>query len=71
MPEMDGLEAASVLMQMDTGIPVVAMTANIMDGDMDIYKRNGMDDCVGKPFTSQELWNCLANYCIMRPPHTY
>ena len=23
---------------------------------------NGMNDCVGKPFTSQELWRCLMKY---------
>jgi HPt (histidine-containing phosphotransfer) domain-containing protein len=38
------------------------MTANIMAGDIDLYKAQGMDDHVGKPFTSQELWRCLLKY---------
>ena len=62
MPVMDGLEAAEIINDLNTGIPIVAMTANIMSDDMDIYKTKGMNDCVGKPFTSQELWRCLLKY---------
>jgi CheY-like chemotaxis protein len=62
MPVMDGLEATEKIMELDTGIPVVAMTANIMTHDRELYKRKGMHDYVGKPFTSQELWHCLMKY---------
>jgi len=62
MPVMDGLEAAAKIIEFDVKIPIVAMTANIMTNDRDIYLKSGMKDCVGKPFTSQELWRCLAKY---------
>jgi CheY-like chemotaxis protein len=62
MPVMDGLEAASKILALDTGIPIVAMTANFMANDREIYRKSGMRDCVGKPFTSQELWHCLMKY---------
>ncbi|MDR1802144.1 MAG: response regulator, partial [Treponema sp.] len=62
MPVMDGLEAAEKIMEYNAGVPIVAMTANIMSNDREIYKLKGMDDCVGKPFTSQELWHCLMKY---------
>jgi signal transduction histidine kinase/CheY-like chemotaxis protein len=62
MPVMDGLEASSKIMKLKTGVPIVAMTANIMANDREIYKMSGMYDCVGKPFTSQELWRCLMKY---------
>jgi CheY-like chemotaxis protein len=62
MPVMDGLEAATIILGLDTGIPIVAMTANIMSNDREIYRMSGMNDCVGKPFTSQELWRCLLKY---------
>ena len=62
MPVMDGLEASSKIMDLNTGVPVVAMTANIMFNDREIYRKSGMHDCVGKPFTSQELWRCLMKY---------
>jgi signal transduction histidine kinase/DNA-binding response OmpR family regulator len=62
MPVMDGLEAAEKIMEYKAGVPIVAMTANIMSNDRELYKLKGMDDCVGKPFTSQELWRCLLKY---------
>jgi signal transduction histidine kinase/CheY-like chemotaxis protein/HPt (histidine-containing phosphotransfer) domain-containing protein len=62
MPVMDGLEASAKILEFNTGIPIVAMTANVMSNDLEIYKTNGMHDCVGKPFTSQELWRCLLKY---------
>ena len=62
MPVMDGLEASAKILELNTGVPVVAMTANIMSNDIEIYRENGINDCVGKPFTSQELWRCLLKY---------
>jgi len=62
MPVMDGLEAAAKIFEFDAKIPIVAMTANIMSNDREIYLSRGMSDCVGKPFTSQELWRCLMKY---------
>ena len=62
MPVMDGIEAAAKIIELETEVPIVAMTANIMSSDMEIYKTSGMHDCIGKPFTSQELWRCLLKY---------
>jgi PAS domain S-box-containing protein len=62
MPVMDGIEAAAKIIELETGVPIVAMTANIMASDMEIYETSGMHDCIGKPFTSQELWRCLLKY---------
>jgi len=62
MPVMDGLEASAKIKELNTGIPIVAITANIMLNDREIYKESGMNDCVGKPFTAQELWRCLMKY---------
>jgi CheY-like chemotaxis protein len=62
MPVMDGLEAASKIMRLGIKTPVVAITANIMPNDLELYRASGMADCLGKPFTSQELWKCLIKY---------
>ena len=62
MPVMDGIEAASKIMALNTGTPIVAMTANIMSSDVEVYKSSGMPDCIGKPFTSHELWRVLIKY---------
>jgi len=62
MPVMDGLEAAVEINKLENKIPIVALTANIMTEDMEEYKEHGIADCIGKPFTSQELWRCLLKY---------
>jgi PAS domain S-box-containing protein len=62
MPVMDGIEATPKIIALGAGTPIVAMTANIMTEDRELYKMIGMDDYVGKPFTSQALWRCLMKY---------
>jgi len=62
MPVMDGIEASTMIQELDTGVPIVALTANIMTHDTELYRRHGMNDYLGKPFTSQELWHCLLKY---------
>jgi len=62
MPVMDGLEACEKILELKTEIPIVALTANVMAHDRELYKKVGMVDYVGKPFTSQELWHCLLKY---------
>ena len=62
MPVMDGLEAASRISRLGLKTPIVAMTANIMPNDLELYKTSGMSDCLGKPFTSQQLWKCLIKH---------
>jgi len=62
MPVMDGLEAAAKINALQTGTPIVAMTANILSTDKELYIKSGMPDYLGKPFTSQMLWRCLLKY---------
>jgi signal transduction histidine kinase/DNA-binding response OmpR family regulator len=62
MPVMDGLESATKITEIGTGATIIAMTANVMSSDMELYRKCHMNDYVGKPFTSQELWHCLVKY---------
>ncbi|MCL2087007.1 MAG: transporter substrate-binding domain-containing protein [Oscillospiraceae bacterium] len=62
MPIMDGIEATKTLKQSKIKTPVVALTANIMKNDQRRYKECGMKGFLGKPFTSQALWQCLLEY---------
>jgi len=62
MPVMDGVEAADMIRTMDTGSPIIAVTANVMTSELEKYKKHGMLDYLGKPFTSQELWQMLLKY---------
>ena len=62
MPIMDGIEATGEIAALNTGTPIVAMTANVMISELENYRKHGMLDCIGKPFTAQELWRILLKY---------
>ncbi|MCL2055268.1 MAG: transporter substrate-binding domain-containing protein [Oscillospiraceae bacterium] len=62
MPLMDGIEATRQITALNTGTPIVAMTANIMVSDLEKYKRHGIYEHLGKPFTAQELWSLLMKH---------
>ena len=62
MPVMDGVEASRKIIDAGIDTPIVAMTANIMSEDREVYNAAGMVDYLGKPFTSQELWLCLLKF---------
>ncbi|MCL2821238.1 MAG: ATP-binding protein [Oscillospiraceae bacterium] len=62
MPVMDGLEAAELIAKLGVKTPIVALTANIMSNDIELYRASGMYDTVGKPFTTVDLWKCLSKY---------
>jgi CheY-like chemotaxis protein len=62
MPIMDGLEASALITELKTGSPIVALTANVMSHDKELYEKSGMTDSVTKPFRTQELMTCLSKY---------
>jgi CheY-like chemotaxis protein/HPt (histidine-containing phosphotransfer) domain-containing protein len=62
MPVMDGIEATAEILKLNTGMPIVAMTANEDPVEKLRYIEHGMSGCVNKPFTSQALLSCLTKY---------
>jgi CheY-like chemotaxis protein len=66
MPEMDGLEATSVIRENErvTGehIIIIALTANAMQGDRELCISSGMDDYLPKPIRYNELSNMIDTY---------
>ncbi|MBO8158242.1 response regulator [Thermosyntropha sp.] len=60
MPVMDGYKAASIIRE--TGniyIPLVALTAYAMEGDVEKCRQAGCDYYLSKPFTQEQLKNVL------------
>jgi CheY-like chemotaxis protein len=65
MPVMDGVEATGKIREWENinnitnRVPIVAMTANTLKSDKDIFVAAGMDDYLSKPFNVSELVRLL------------
>ncbi|MEY4563473.1 MAG: hypothetical protein RLZZ618_2750 [Pseudomonadota bacterium] len=67
MPVMDGLEAARRMREHEQhhggpSTPIVALTANALDGDREQSLLAGMDEHIAKPFRDEELQAVLARF---------
>ena len=64
MPVMDGYEAAAAIRRAEDGnrIPIIALTANAMEGDADRCLIAGMDDHLPKPVRIEELSTTLHTW---------
>lgn len=63
MPAMDGEEATRLIRQeLQLTLPIVALTANVLQADRDRYHQIGMNGWLGKPFSREELRQTLATH---------
>ena len=68
MPIMSGIDATKQIRKIEEainkpkGIPIIAMTANVMKQDREEYLASGMDDYISKPFKLAELLSLLDKY---------
>jgi two-component system sensor histidine kinase/response regulator len=68
MPVLDGTEATIALRRYDhlAHLPIIAMTANVMQQDRDRCKAAGMSDFVAKPIEPDELFRVLKHWVAPR-----
>lgn len=58
MPEMDGYAATKIIRRSETNgkhLPIIAITANVMAKEVEKCFASGMDNCLAKPFSQQQL----------------
>ncbi|MCL2224121.1 MAG: response regulator [Defluviitaleaceae bacterium] len=62
MPVMDGIEATKILRGMDYTKPIVALTANAVKGQAEMFTENGFDSFIAKPIDIQLLNSTLLRF---------
>jgi PAS domain S-box-containing protein len=66
MPVMDGFEATKLIRSLANSkkmTPIIALTANATRRDIENCLAGGMDDCIAKPFTPEDLYQTLTKHC--------
>ncbi len=71
MPEIDGFEATRRIRQGSTGrdVPIIALTANAMEGDREACLEAGMDDYIAKPISKREVQRVLERWLVVEHAH--
>ncbi len=66
MPEMGGIELTKIIRAYSdsekAAIPILGVTANVLQEDRNKYIESGINDLVLKPFSEKELINKMASY---------
>jgi len=63
MPKMDGIEATNILRKMGYNGTVIALTANALVGQAEMFLKNGFDGFISKPIDIRQL-NAALNKMI-------
>ncbi|MFT3737321.1 MAG: response regulator [Breznakibacter sp.] len=64
MPVLNGLDTTRELRKHDYKGPIVAMTANALQGDREICLDAGMNDYIGKPVKMEDLMSVIARWIL-------
>ena len=74
MPDLDGFAATSAIRSHETSIgtghrvPIIALTANAMEGDRAKCLAAGMDDYLSKPFSQGDLQTVIQRWVVPNTP---
>jgi CheY-like chemotaxis protein len=71
MPEMDGIETLHAIRALDPPycktIPIIALTANVVNGVDKLLIKEGFDDFLGKPIDQKKLGGLLSKWQLIHP----
>jgi CheY-like chemotaxis protein len=67
MPVMDGVCATRLLRDASYRGPIVALTANVMQEDVALYRKSGCTDVLGKPIDRARFYEVLQAYVGQAP----
>jgi signal transduction histidine kinase/DNA-binding response OmpR family regulator/HPt (histidine-containing phosphotransfer) domain-containing protein len=62
MPNLDGVKALKIARYQDIHTPIVALTANAMEGDRENYLELGFDEYLTKPLDFKEVERVLVHF---------
>jgi len=68
MPKMDGIEATAKIREMGYAHPIVALTANALVGQSEIFLKHGFDDFISKPIDVRQLNAALKKFVRDKQP---
>jgi len=71
MPEMNGTDATRVLHEAKITTPIIALTANALEGDRERFLAQGMDDYLSKPIDSKLLDELLKKYQALKDTNSH
>jgi signal transduction histidine kinase len=68
MPEMDGMETTKIIRDLGYTAPIIALTANAVAGQAEIFLTNGFDEFISKPIDIRRLDAILIKYIRDKQP---
>jgi len=69
MPKMDGIETTKIMRELGYTNPIIALTANALTGQAEVFLENGFDGFISKPIDIRQL-NALLNKLVRdKYPH--
>ena len=68
MPRMDGTKATMLIRGESKfeSLPIIAMTANVLQKDIDFYLSHGLDDHISKPVRTKEMLETIGHYIKLK-----
>jgi len=65
MPVINGIEMCQAVREVNTTVPILALTADVTLQDQSVLTHYGFSDIVTKPMQLEQLYQCIQAYCCV------